>query len=117
MRTGSPALWALGEVAGVVPQPPDDQLAALLASWWTRPRKLGCVSATSGPWAIVAPDPSAWCPDCAADRFAVERRCAYCGRLVNLSRSLALVFEMNHDVKVLGRAHRHCSERARARTR
>jgi hypothetical protein len=103
--SGSPALWDLAELAGIVPAPPDDTLAALLSSWWGLPRTFGCEGARQAArWTVVAPSPLILCPDCALTAFDTVRVCAY------------LIFEMNANVKVLGRAHRHCAERARKRS-
>jgi len=116
VRTGSPDLWALGEVAGIIPHPPDVELAALLSGWWTLPRVFGCEAArTASVWTVVAPSPLILCPECAVLAFETVRACAYCRQPVRLSKAEGLFFEMDHDVRVLGRAHRHCAERARKR--
>lgn len=116
MRTGSAELWALGEPAQVIPAPPDEELAAMLGSWWTLPRTFGCESAlTAETWTVVAPSPLILCSDCAVKAFDTVRACAYCRKPVRLSKASALFFEMNLNVRVLGRAHRHCAEKARTR--
>lgn len=116
MRTGSPDLWSLAGPAGIVPTPPDDVLAAMLGSWWTLPRTFGCPEAPrSEVWTVVAPSPVILCTACAALAFDTVRTCAYCRRPVRLTKADGLFFEMNNDVRVLGRAHRHCAERARKR--
>lgn len=110
--TGSTELWALAERLDVVPTPPDPVLADLLTDWWTGPRHFGCTTAHGGLWVVVAPDPTIWCHDCALRQYAHERRCLYCGQPVRVKRSNTLVYEMNGGVKVLVRAHRHCTEHA-----
>jgi hypothetical protein len=114
MRTGSSELWAIADVAGIIPAPPDAELARLLASWWaTGPRRFGCAAARTGTdWCVVAPDPQVWCATCAMARFADESRCIYCHLPVRHRRSNSLLFEMNGGVRILARAHRHCSEAA-----
>lgn len=115
MRTGSPALWAVGDqYGGVVPVPPDAHLALMFAGWWTVPRTFGCATARTSPvWNVVLPDPRVLCPRCAVEAYQTERRCAYCGREVRLSKAVSLLFEMGDRIRILGRAHRHCSEQAR----
>lgn len=115
--TGSPALWEMAEVLGVVPAPPDATLAGMLADWHRVPRRFGCATARADAlngagWTVVAPDLRVWCARCAGERFADERRCVYCGKPVRrLSTALVLAFEMDDGgVRVLGRAHRTCAE-------
>lgn len=115
MSAGSAELWTLAESLSIVPSPPDPVLAELLRSWWATGRTFGCVSAKAGPWIVVTPDPSIWCPECAGERFATERRCAYCRKPVRMTKAHTLIFEMVGGVRVLGRGHRHCAERARTR--
>lgn len=115
MRTGSDALWDVAGALGIVPSPPDRHLAEMLARWWSMGRTFGCVSARSSAWFVITPDPRIWCGSCAADRFGAERRCAYCLRPVRLKRASTLLFEMVGDIRVLGRAHQHCEQRARRR--
>lgn len=115
MKVGTPALWDLAEAFGVVPAPPDEALARLLAGWWAAPRLFGCVSASRQPsWTVVAPDLRVWCEQCARERFAQERRCVYCGDDVRLRRSAVLAFEMSGGVRVLARAHAACANRKEA---
>jgi hypothetical protein len=114
MRTGSRSLWALAELAHVVPAPPDPVLAQMLVAWWdTGPRHYGCRTAREiGTGTIVAPSPDLWCADCAVARFATERRCCYCHGRTRPGRANELVFELGGGVTLLARCHRHCSERA-----
>jgi hypothetical protein len=112
MTTGSPALWSVADLAGIVPMPPDSEVARLLNEWWGHPRSFGCASARwCSPWLVVAPSPDIWCPTCAEERLAGERRCVYCWDEVRVRRSNLLVHEMHQSVRVLARAHLHCSER------
>ena len=119
MRTPSRSLFTLGEALGVVPIPPDEALAGMLAAWWTLPRSFGCETASRSPeWVVVPPSPAIYCPACAVVALEAERRCAYCrARVARRSRS-ALAFEMSlagapGQVKVAGWAHRSCAETAR----
>jgi hypothetical protein len=116
MRTGSAQMWALAEECQVIPHPPDRVLSTMLSSWWSTGRIFGCVTARSSAWFIVMPTPELWCGSCAGERFATERRCAYCARPVRLSKADTLVYEMA-DITILGRGHRHCAERARKESR
>jgi hypothetical protein len=112
MITGSPVLWEVADLAGVVPCPPDAVVARLLSEWWSRPRSFGCVSAKwSTPWLVIAPSPDIWCASCAEEQLARERRCIYCGRDVRPRRANLLVHEMHESVRVVARAHLHCTER------
>ena len=52
------------------------------------------------------PDPSILCGQCASERYQDERRCAYCGRAVRVTRAVTLIYEMS-GVSVMGRGHRH----------
>lgn len=114
--TGSAGMWALGEVFGVVPMPPNGELANLLADWWRMPRSFGCNAARSSSWTVVPPSPDIWCPSCATELFDRERRCFYCGgRIRKVNASDALIYEMR-GVRLLGRAHAPCSQRAQRHT-
>jgi hypothetical protein len=114
--TGSSGLWSLAEAAGIVPAPPDDVLAAMLGSWWRLPRSFGCPEAARCVvWTVVAPSPLILCTECALVAFDSVRACAYCRKAVRLAKGEGLFFEMNHGVRVIGRAHRHCAEKARRR--
>lgn len=118
MRTGSPGLWALADAAGVVPAPPDPELAALLGNWWAVPRVFGCQGARgSAVWTVIAPDPSVLCPDCALLAYEDCRTCAYCkGKIRKVAKADLLAFEMNHGVRVFGRAHADCARKAAKRS-
>ena len=110
--TGSPALWALADHFGVVPSPPNDNLSQLLRGWWTLPRSFGCAAAQvpGVPWFVVAPQPSVWCGRCAAERFPVETRCAYCREAVDPPEGVLIYTEMRGGVTVLGHAHLGCHD-------
>lgn len=101
-------VWSLAEAFEVVPTPPTERLARLLAGWWTYPRAFGCSTAKrlGAAWHVVAPDSRIWCAECAAERLQREARCWYCGGPV-VDDGATLVFEMR-SVHVLARTHVEC---------
>ena len=107
-------MWSLAEKCEVIPSPPNGELARLLNDWWTMPCHFGCLAARTSPtWLVVAPDPSIWCDSCALERFDAERRCCYCHQPIRrINRSDVLVYELRGQVRLMGRAHASCSERA-----
>lgn len=110
--SGSPALWQIAEAVGAVPAPPDRIVAGRLAAWLALPIRYGCASAAAGAeLTVVAPDPAVWCPDCAQDRLAAERRCWYCRRPVRLGRGSVLLHELG-AVRIVGRCHPTCARKA-----
>lgn len=115
MRTGSETLWDIAGLTGVVPAPPDDHLAGLLATWLATPPEPGCVSAGGLLW-VAAPDPRVWCSECINDRFAATRKCIYCRKRLRLGRGAVLLYEVGDSTRVLARCHPTCQARAR-RTR
>lgn len=111
MSTANPSLiWSLAEAFDVIPAPPTERLARLLADWWTQPRVFGCTSARrlGAVWHVVAPDARILCASCAAERLAAETRCCYCGGTVSDDGS-TLVFEMR-GIHVLARCHVQCHD-------
>lgn len=106
---GTPLLWSLADTFGIVPQPPTERLARLLAAWWARPRAFGCAAAkrVGVEWFVVAPDSRIWCATCAADRFVAASQCVHCGANVPGDNGVSVVFAMR-GVHVLGRSCLPC---------
>ena len=104
------AVWEVADWLGIVPSPPNMRLARSLSAWWERPRTFGCADVKTGAWFVCAPNPSIFCAEHAMDRLDHELRCMYCHGEVDPVVDNVLMYEMQHHVTVIGRAHTECEK-------
>jgi len=101
LNPGSPGLWRLSEVFGVLPSTvhAGTLVGDLVDDWWSEPRVFGCDHAArdADAWFVAAPDRHTWCLACASVlvRAGIPRHCVLCrrelGPRTRMAPGLALV--------------------------